>query len=501
MTLEQTGTAAATMAVSHPKPAYDVMVIGAGPAGYACAIRCGQLGLKTVCVDAWRDLSGRNSLGGSHLNAGCITTMALLESAKIYQTLTREIHDHGIRVKAVSLDLKQMIRRKDKIICRLSRTIAELFAQNHVDFIHARGRLLKAKQVEITPVDGSPPWILEAKNIVLAAGSSPMASPYAPVDNESILDVRTALTLEAVPATLAIIGSGVAGLELAGLWRRLGAEIMLLDAQENFLELTDRHISREAYRIYSEQGLEMCLGARVTSAKKTGQQVRVVYQDAEGAHELTVDKLIVAIGRRPNTENLAAPEANLLLDETGYVNVDENSRTNLPGVYAVGDLTMLGPMLAHKGIEEGVFVAEQIAGCQTPINYDNIPNVIYTDPEIAWVGQTEQALRSRGEPIKIGMFPMSANIRAQAIAKPQGLVKIIAHAETDRILGVHIIAERASDLLSEAILAMEFSASSEDLARTIHSHPSLSEALQEAALAVKNRSLHLLLRGPADGDG
>lgn len=475
---------------------YDVIVIGAGPAGYACAIRCAQLGLKTVCIDSWQNNKGRNYLGGAHLNAGCIASMTLLESAKIYHSLNHEIKQHGIEVENISVNIRQMIQRKDNIIEKLSRNISELFVQNNVDCIHAKAKLLNAKSVEIIPNDGSSPSVMEAEHIILATGSSPIDLSCAPIDNEFILDIGAALNLESVPKRLAIIGAGIVGLELASIWNRLGAETILLEAQETFLNLCDRHISREAYRIYTEQGLELRLGARVISAKKGNKKVTVEYQDQEGTHALRVDKLIVAIGRKPNTENLAAAEANLLLDENGYVHVDENSRTNLPGIYAIGDLTILGPMLAHKGIEEGVFVAEQIAGLHTPINYDNIPNVIYTDPEIAWVGQTEQALRSIGESINIGIFPLNATVRAQALGKTEGMVKIIAHAETDTILGVHIIADQASELIAEALLAMEFSASSEDLARTIHAHPSLSEAVHEAALALKNRTLHLpLMRG------
>ncbi|MDD1640965.1 MAG: FAD-dependent oxidoreductase, partial [Methylococcaceae bacterium] len=327
--------------------------------------------------------------------------------------------------------------------------------------------------------------------IILATGSSPVELPCAPIDNEFIIDSITALNLDVVPKKLAIIGAGVVGLELASIWNRLGAETILLEAQENFLSLLDQQISGEAYRIYSHQGLDLRLGARVISAKKGNKKVTVDYQDQEGTHTLRVDKLIVACGRKPNTGELAAPEADLLLDENGYVYVDDNCRTNLPGVYAIGDLTLLGPMLAHKGIEEGVFVAELIAGIHNSINYDNLPCVIYTEPEIAWAGQTEQALRATGEVIKIGIFPFNTNVRALAMGKTEGMVKIIAHAENDKILGVHIIGTQASELIAEAVLAMEFSASSEDLARTIHARPTLSESVHDAAHALKERALQL----------
>lgn len=470
---------------------YDVIIIGAGPGGYVSAIRCAQLGLKTACIDNWNDKNGKLNLGGAYLNAGCIASMALLESAKIYQTLTQEIENHGISVNAITLDVPRMVRRKDDIINNISQKIDQLFSHHKVDTIHAKAKLHADKKVEVYPVDNSAPFTLDADNIILATGSSPIELSCAPIDNETIIDTGAALNLDAAPKRLAIIGAGIKGLEIANIWNRLGSEIILLEAQENFLPLPDQQISREAYRIFTEQGLDMRLGARVISAKKGNKKVTIEYQDNEGTHVLRVDKLIVATGRNPNTEDLATPEANLMLDESGYVYADENCRTNLPGVYAVGDLTLLGPMLAHKSIEEGVFVAEQIAGIHATINYDLLPSVIYTDPEIAWVGQTEQALKAMGEPIKIGIFPFNASFRALTMGKTEGMVKVITHAETDLILGVHIIGEHASELIAEAVLAMEFSASSEDLARTIHAHPTRSESLYEAALAIKKMTLHL----------
>jgi len=468
---------------------YDAIVIGAGPAGYSSAIRCAQLGLKTACVDNWRNSQGQLNLGGAHLNAGCVASLTLLESAKIFHALQHEINGHGIHAEAISADIPRMIQRKDRIIDTLSHKIAELFTKHHVDLIHAKGKLLNAHEIALAPTDGAAPSTIQAPHIILATGSSPIELPYAKVDKDIIIDSFAALNLDVLPKKLAIIGAGVIGLELAAIWNRLGSEVILLDAQENFLSLPDHQIALEAYRIYSKQGLDLRLGARVIAAKKGNKKVTVEYQDQEGIHSLRADKLIVASGRKPNTENLAAPEANLLLDENGYVHVDENCRTNLPGIYAIGDLTLLGPMLAHKGIEEGVFVAEQIAGLRSTINYDTIPSVIYTDPEIAWVGQTEQALKAMGETIKIGTFPFNAIARAQAIGKTEGLVKIIAHADTDKILGVHIIGDRASELIAEAVLAMEFSASSEDLARTIHAHPTLSETMHEAALVLKKKTM------------
>jgi dihydrolipoamide dehydrogenase len=470
---------------------FDVVVIGAGPAGYSSAIRCAQLGLKTACIDNWRDQEGRSSLGGTYLNAGCVASIALLESAKLYQSIAYNLKEHGIQAEAVSVDIVRMMQRKNNIIDALSRQIAESFAHYKIDCIPAKAKLLNEHLVDITPTGHSAAsTIFEAKHIILATGSSPIDLSCAPIDNEFIIDSTMALNLDSVPKRLAIIGAGVIGLELAGIWNRLGAETILLEAQESFLSLADQQLSREAYRIYSEQGLELRLGARVISAKKGSKKVTIEYQDSDGTHALRVDKLIVASGRKPNTENLAAAEADLLLDENGYVHVDENCRTNLPGVYAIGDLTLLGPMIAHKGIEEGLFVAEQIAGRHHPVNYGLLPSVVFTDPEIAWVGQTEQALRAMGEPIKIGTFPLNATSRAQAMGQTEGVVKIIAHAETDAILGVHIIGVQASEMIAEAVLAMEFSASSEDLARTIHAHPTLAKALHGAALSLKSRNNH-----------
>jgi dihydrolipoamide dehydrogenase len=470
---------------------YDVIIIGAGPAGFASAIRCAQLGLKTACIDNWQNKKGQSRLGGSHLNTGGVASMTLLESAKIFHQVNSEIAKHGIHAEAISMNLPLMIHRKDNIIDEISHKMANLFAKHKINHIQGKGRLLNSRQVEITTVDTLAHSILDAEHIILATGSNPLKLSCAPIDNEFIIDSIAALNLEEVPKKLAIIGAGVVGLELASIWNRLGAETILLEAQENFLSLLDQQISGEAYRIYHQQGLDLRLGARVISAKKGNKKVTVDYQDQEGTHTLRVDKLIVACGRKPNTGELAAPEADLLLDENGYIYVDDNCRTNLPGVYAIGDLNLLGPMLAHKGIEEGVFVAELIAGFHNPINYDNLPSVIYTEPEIAWVGQTEQALRAMGESIKIGIFPLNTTVRALAMGKTEGLVKIIASAANDKIFGVHIIGTQASELIAEAVLAMEFSASSEDLSRTIHARPTLSEAVHDAALVLKDRALHL----------
>jgi dihydrolipoamide dehydrogenase len=470
---------------STSNKSFDVIVIGAGPAGYSSAIRCAQLGLNTACIDNWSIKKGLINLGGTYLNAGCIASIALLESAKIYHTTSHNLKQHGVQTETISIDIAVMMQRKNNIIDTLSRHISDSFTEHKITYIQAKAKLLNERLVNITPLDKSASFVLEAKHIILASGSSPIDLACAPIDNEFIIDSAMALNLSAIPKRLAIIGAGAIGLELASIWNRLGSETILLDAQESFLGMTDQQISREAFRIYTEQGLKLHLGARVISAKKDNGKVTIEFQDNGGTHALRVDKLIVASGRKPNTENLAAPEADLLLDENGYVHVDENCRTTLPGVYAIGDLTLLGPMIAHKGIEEGLLVAEQIAGRHTPVNYDLLPRVIFTDPEIAWVGQTEQALKAMGASIKIGNYPMNATAKAQAIGNTEGMVKIIAHAKTDAILGIHIIATQASEMIAEAVLAMEFSSSSEDLARTIHAHPTLAKALHGAAVSVK----------------
>lgn len=476
-----------TDATQAANPVFDVVVIGAGPAGLACAVRCAQLGLSTACIDNWRDKKGHNSLGGAYLNAGCVATLAMLESAKIYHTLKHDIQQHGIHAEGIVLDLPQMLKRKDNIIAALQSDAADLFTHHHIQRFFGKAKLINEGLIEFSPAEkAAATEIITARHIVLATGSSPFQLPCAPIDNEVILDSVAALNLDSLPKRLAIIGAGVIGLELAGIWNRLGVKTTLLEAQDTFLNLPDQQISREAYRIYNKQGLDMRLGARVVAARKTRQGVTVDYQTNEGSQSLHVDKVIVATGRKPNSEDLATAEANLLLDENGYVHVDENCRTTLPGVYAIGDLTLLGPMLAHKGMEEGVFVAEQIAGLHAAINFDRLPSVIFTDPEIAWVGQTEQALRAVGEPIRIGTYYLRDTAKAQTTGHTEGLVKIIAHAETDTILGVHIIGSHAAELIAEAVLAMEFSASSEDLVRTIHAHPTLSEALHDAAFKVKD---------------
>ncbi len=469
---------------------FDVVVIGAGPAGYVAAIRCAQLGLRTACVDKWINKQGKPALGGTCLNVGCIPSKALLESSEHYHSAVHDFPRHGIKAKDVKMDVAAMIGRKDEVVLKLTGGIEMLFKANKIHWAKGHGRLLANRQVEVTPVDGKgEPEILQAANVILASGSTPMEIASAPLDGKRIVDSTGALEFTEVPKRLAIIGAGVIGLELGSVWNRLGSKVVLLEAQDKFLFHTDQQIAKEALRQFTKQGLEVRLGARVMSAKANPKSVTVQFKDSEGDHKLQVDKLIVAVGRRPYTDNLIAPEADILLDEKGFVHVDEDNRANQPGIYAIGDVVR-GPMLAHKGSEEGVKVAEIIAGGHGHVNYEAIPLVIYTAPEIAWVGKTEEQLKGAGVPYRSGAFPFAANGRALAMDQAVGMVKILAHAETDRVLGVHIIGPMASELLQEAVLAIEFEASAEDLARTIHAHPGLGETIHEAALAVDKRALH-----------
>ncbi len=467
---------------------YDVVVIGGGPAGYVAAIRCAQLGLATACIEKWINFKGEPALGGTCLNVGCIPSKTLLESSEQYHRAKDVLGTHGIQVGTIKLDLEQMMTRKEQIILQLTNGVSALFKANGITWLQGHGKLLDERQVEFTSREGTVE-ILAADNVVIATGSVPIELSSAPTDGDLIVDSTGALDFRAIPQRLGVIGAGVIGLELGSVWQRLGSEVVMLEAVEDFLVPVDQQVSREALRQFRKQRLDIHLGARVIGTKKVEKQVEVQYQDKEGDHEVVVDKLLVAVGRSPNTDNVAAPEAGLLFDEGGYIHVNEVCETNLPGVYAIGDVVR-GPMLAHKGSEEGIMVAERIAGMSSQVNYNTIPWVIYTAPEIAWVGKTEQALKAEGIPYKTGTFPFTANGRAKAMESAVGMVKLLAHGETDTILGCHILGPYASELIQEVVLAMEFSASSEDLARTVHGHPTLSEAMHEAALAVHGRAIH-----------
>lgn len=468
---------------------YDVVVVGAGPAGYVAAIRCAQLGLNTACVDDWRDANGEPALGGTCLNVGCIPSKALLESSELYARARSDFAQHGIQADGVRLDLAGMMRHKTQVVAGLTRGVAGLFKANGVTAITGRGRLLEGKRVEVTGA-GAKPQLLETRYVILATGSSPATLDVAPLDGDRVVDSTGALAFADVPQRLGLIGAGVIGLELGSVWRRLGASVTLFEAQPQFLAIADDQIAREAWRALSAQGLDIRLAARVRGVRRERDHVVVTYQDAQGDHAVDVDRLIVAVGRRPNTHDIAVPETKLLLDEWGFVHVDDHCRTNLPDVYAVGD-AVRGPMLAHKGMDEGVMVAERLAGRARDVNYATVPFVIYTLPEIAWVGKTEQTLRTEGVDYRVGTFPLAANGRARAMGLAEGMIKILAHAKTDRILGVHMIGPLCAELISLGAMAMEFGASSEDVALTMFAHPTVAEGFHEAALAIGGQPLHI----------
>ena len=469
---------------------FDVIVIGSGPAGYVAAIRCAQLGFKVACVERWTNAAGKQSLGGTCLNVGCIPSKALLDSSEQYHKLTHDFKKHGINVEGASVDVPKMISRKQKIVDQLTGGIGMLFKANKIEAIHGHGKLLAANKVEVSnPADGSVIETIEAGNIILANGSVPIELPFLPFDGERIVDSSGALEFNEVPEKLAIIGAGVIGLELGSVWCRLGAEVVILEALETFLGAADQNCAKEAAKQFKRQGLDIRLGTKVTGAQNNGDGVTISYQDKKGDQSIEADKLIVAVGRKPYTENLLSTDCGVNLDERGFIKISDNWRTDAENVFAVGD-TVKGPMLAHKGSEEGIAVAEIIAGHHGHVNFDTIPWVIYTEPEIAWAGKTEQELEQAGIPFKSGQFPFAATGRAKAMESIAGFVKIIAHAQTDRILGVHMVGPHVSELIAEAVVAMEYAASAEDLARTVHAHPTLSEAVHEAALAVDKRAIH-----------
>ncbi len=468
---------------------YDVVVIGGGPAGYVAAIRCAQLGLKTACVDAWCDAAGKPSLGGTCLNVGCIPSKALLESSAWYDKAQNEFTHHGIQIKGVKMDVPAMQARKEQVVRDLTQGIKALFSANKVSLHHGTARLLNNSQVEFTGKDNKTSVML-ATHIILATGSSPINIPIAPLTDNMIVDSSGALAFDDVPKTLGIIGAGVIGLELGSVWRRLGAKVTILEATDSFLPMADEQLAKEALKHYTKQGMDIQLGARVEGAAVKGKQVEVSYQDKQGPQQIKVDKLVVAVGRKPNTKDIGAEQLGLKLDGRGFVEVDDYCRTNLPNVYAIGDIVR-GPMLAHKGSEEGVMVAERIAGYKARVNYDNIPSVIYTEPELAWVGKTEQELKQAGVKYKSGVFPFAASGRARAAGDINGMIKVLADAETDRILGVHMLGAHCSELIACGVIAREMMASSEDLAMTMFAHPTLSEALHEAALAVAGHAIHI----------
>ncbi len=472
---------------------FDVVVIGSGPAGYPAAIRAAQNKLTVACVDEWKNFDGSHAFGGTCLNAGCIPSKALLESSELLQRAKDEFAVHGIKLGDIQLDLAAMQKRRAGVVKTMTNGILALFKANGVAGIRGHARLLPGNQVQVTAPDGTE-RTLSAKNVILASGSTPIRLKTVPHDGKSIVDSWNALEFDAVPARLGVIGAGVIGLELGSVWRRLGSQVTVLEAMEQFLPIADQTIAKEAQRHLKKQGLDIKLGAKVLSAATAGSgAVDVVYSDAQGEHTLQVDKLVVAVGRRPFTDGLLGEGTGVQLDPRGFIEVDEHCRTGAPNVWAVGD-AVRGPMLAHKGKEEGVMVADLIAGKFGEVNYKVIPSVIYTAPEIAWVGQTEEQVKASGRAYKVGAFPFAASGRARAMEAGQGMAKIVSAQDDDEVLGVHVIGPMAGELIAEAVLAMEYSASTEDLQRTIHAHPTLSEAIHEAALAVDKRAIDSINR-------
>jgi dihydrolipoamide dehydrogenase len=472
---------------------YDIAVIGAGPGGYVAAIRAAQLGFNTVCIDNFKNPDGKPSLGGTCLNVGCIPSKALLESSENFERVTHKFSAHGIRASGVSIDIATMLARKDRIVTQFTAGIASLFRKNKVTFLHGTGRLGKASaggwRIDVLGEAGVK--ALDAKHVIIATGSVPRALPFAPIDNVRVLDNAGALALSEVPKRLGVIGAGVIGLEMGSVWRRLGAEVTILEALPGFLPAADEAVAKEGLKLFDKElGLSIRTGVAVNSIVVNGESVVVGVEAGDKRETLSFDRLIVAVGRAPNTQGLGAEAVGLKLDARGFIEVDTHCRTSLQNVYALGDVVR-GPMLAHKASEEGVAVAERIAGQASHVNLDHVPWVIYTAPEIAWVGRTEQSLREAGVKYRAGQFPFMANGRARSLGESAGFVKILADAANDRILGVHIIGPFASELISEAVVAMEFDASAEDIARIVHAHPSLSEVLHEAALAVDQRPLHI----------
>ncbi|MBI4290060.1 MAG: dihydrolipoyl dehydrogenase [Betaproteobacteria bacterium] len=471
---------------------YDVVIIGAGPAGYVAAIRAAQLGFSTACIDNWKNDKGDYALGGTCLNVGCIPSKALLESSENYERVLQKFSAHGISVKGAEMDVRKMQARKEKIVAQLVNGIDFLFKKNKVTWLKGHGSFVGGAGPYRLEVKGDgAAQTVEAQHVIIATGSIARHLSEVPVDNEVVCDNVGALAFRTVPPRLGVIGAGVIGLELGSVWRRLGSKVTLLEALPDFLGACDKAVSKEAWKIFTKtQGLDIRLDVKIGKVTRDAKGVRVEYKDSGGGQLLECDKLVVSIGRIPNTKGLGADAVGLKIGERGFIDVDAHCRTNLPGVYAVGDVVR-GPMLAHKGMDEGVMVAEHIASQAGHVDLDVIPWVIYTAPEIAWVGKTEQQLQAEDIAYRVGQAPFAANGRALGQDETEGFVKVLADAKTDRVLGVHIICSHASELIAEAVMAMEFRASAEDIARICHAHPSLAEVMHEASLAVGKRALHL----------
>ena len=467
---------------------YDVIVIGSGPAGYVAAIRASQLGLKTACIEKSFDADGNSQLGGTCLNVGCIPSKALLDSSHRYSDAINHFSTHGIEVSKPKLDIAKMMQRKNKIVTQLTAGVTGLFKANKVTQILGHAKIIDSTHIEVISKDGTE--TLETKNIVIATGSSPINIPVAEINNKDIVDSTGALEFDSVPKKLGIIGAGVIGLELGSVWSRLGSEVTVLEAINEFLPMADKRISKDVLKEFNKQGLNINLGCKVTSALSNKKDITVTYENNGNTNELKVDKLIVAVGRRPNTEDLLDKNCGLSIDEKGFIPVNDFCETNVQNIWAVGDVVR-GPMLAHKASEEGIMVVERIAGKHAEMEYDLVPSVIYTHPEVAWVGQTEEDLSAAGIEFKTGSFPFAASGRALASGESTGFIKVIADKKTDTILGVHAFGPSAADIVQQGVVAMEFGASAEDLGLTIFSHPTVSEALHEAALAVNGQAIHI----------
>jgi dihydrolipoamide dehydrogenase len=468
---------------------YDVIVIGAGPGGYVAAIRAAQLGFKTVCIEKWIGKDGKPSLGGTCLNVGCIPSKALLESSYKFEEASHDLAIHGVSVSQPKIDIKSMMQRKDGIVSNLTGGIGGLFKTNGVTHLAGTGKLLANKQVEFTSHEGTVE-VLTAQHVILATGSVPVNIPPAPLQDDLIVDSTGALEFTSIPKKLGVIGGGVIGLELGSVWNRLGSEVVIFEALDDFLAVADQQIAKESRKIFTKQGLNIMTGTLVKATEVKGKKINVTYATKDGEQTDSFDKLIVAVGRKPFTDGLLADGCGVTQDERGFIEVNDVCETAVPGVYAIGDVVR-GPMLAHKGSEEGVMVAERIAGKHAQVNYDTVPSVIYTHPEVAWVGQTEEQLKQAGVEYNVGVFPFAASGRAMASNETAGMVKMIADKETDRILGVHIVGPAAGDMVAQGVIAMEFGSSAEDIAMTMFAHPTVSEALHEAALAVHGHAIHI----------
>ena len=468
---------------------FDVVVIGGGPAGYVAAIRSAQLGLKTACIEEYVDAKNNPTFGGTCLNVGCIPSKALLDSSHRYQEATSHLKIHGIEVGSVDLDIPAMMKRKNDIVAKLTGGIGGLFAANKVTPIAGRGKVLADSKVQITNIEGKKE-IIESKNIIIASGSSPIEIGSAIFNDTNILDSTGALEIDKVPETLGVIGAGVIGLELGSVWARLGSKVTVIEAMDDFLSMADKEVAKETFKDFKKQGLDIRLGCKLTSSKSLKNSVKITYENNGSSENMEFEKLIVAVGRKPNTSDIFEEDCGISLDEKGFISVNQNCQTDVKNIWAIGDVVR-GPMLAHKGSEEGIMVAERIAGKHAEMNYDLVPSVIYTHPEIAWVGKNEEELKNDNIEYKVGKFPFAASGRALAVEQSVGFVKLLTDAKTDTIIGVHVFGPSAAEIVQQALISMEFGASSEDLGLTIFSHPTVSEALHEAALSVSNQAIHI----------